>query len=602
MNISDFGFRDGVFRTWSPDAEKVEVLLFKNSSCVKNNIVEKEFPLTCTGGEAGVWESSDLSDFIENVKYYKYRFTFKTAVYEVCDIWAKCACSNSAASQLTDIKPEKYFNPFGASGKQLKKYSDAVIYEMHIRDWCRAFYKNSTGKFTELAESKELFSHLKELGVTHVQLLPFFDYASKDEDSSYNWGYDPYNFNVPESRYANSGYEDGTDVIFQLRQMIQAFHDNGIAVNMDVVYNHTHGTKENSIYDMTAPGYFYRLDGDGNYFNGSGCGNEIASNKKLVRDFIIDSLKHWMTAFHINGFRFDLMGVFEASTMKEIYEELYKIDPNVMIYAEPWCGGSCGVENGCCKENIDDCSGVACFNDNFRNAIKGPEFGGFGKGQVQGQFCDSAICTGLTGSLLKNGGFTQTPLHTINYAECHDNYTLFDKLAISYLGKTSFSGDLYRQLDSDGMEQVKKWNKLSAAYVILSQGIPFLNGGQEFMRTKKGDENSYVSSDEINQIDLDLKKLNEDVFNTYKGLLALRRQNPAAFGCNYDSKAVCLCEGVTLYETENFVIYFNASQNDVYADEICKKYVDVKSGAVFEAECTQENRIIQPSSFKIFKK
>ncbi|WP_027727872.1 alpha-amylase family glycosyl hydrolase [Treponema sp. C6A8] len=612
VDVNKLGFKKEALTTWSPFAKEVSVLFYRDFEAVKNGkpSFECQMEKACDG--CWILSADRLENLIKENKYYKYRFTFENAVYEVCDIWSKCASPDSLASELCQLEPIDYYNPFGKNGGERKVFSDAVIFEMHVRDWSRSFVKDSTGKFLEIADFNKLMEHLKELGVTHVQLLPSFDYANTNDDLSYNWGYDPFNFNVPEGRYVSAGYEDGKQAVDEMRKMIDAFHKNGIAVNMDVVYNHTIGTGSNSIYDMTVPGYFYRLKKDDEtgieYFNGSGCGNELASNHKVVRDFIIDSLKHWMKDYGINGFRFDLMGVFEPETMKEIYAELKKIDKNVLVYGEPWCGGECGVEKSCTKEVIDEAEGVACFNDNFRDAIKGAEFCGFKQGQVQGVFNDAAICTGLTGSLKKNAGFTQNPNRTINYVECHDNYTLFDKLAISYLGKTEFSGDLYKAIGKEGLETVRKQNILSAAFVILAQGVPFINGGQEFMRTKRGDENSYISSDEINQIDFSFKKKNADVFAAYKGLFALRRANRQAFGQNENAEAQSLGEGVVLYKTGDFCVIYNARKSDFetqvegYAVE-----VDVLSGEICEAalDCDRGgcvNVCLSPLSFIILKK
>ena len=252
---------------------------------------------------------------------------------------------------------------------------------MHIRDWAKAFSKDNDGKFTEitaeLGDSGKFATHLKDLGITHVQILPMFEYAEKYSDKNYNWGYNPYHYNVPEGRYVDyDTNKNGNDAVFQLREMVQAFHDAGIAVIMDVVYNHTSGTHSGSLYDMTVPNYFYRQNETGGYSNGSGCGNETASNRFMYRKYMIDSLKHWMKDYHINGFRFDLMGIHESDTMKEIYEELYKIDNKVMVYGEPWAGGDTATDEGAEEAVQSDTGlGAGAFDDDFRNAIKGGEFG-----------------------------------------------------------------------------------------------------------------------------------------------------------------------------------------------------------------------------------
>lgn len=595
------------FKAWIPVAEKVELLLFNEAGDFKTSDASYEM----TRGDKGVW-SYTLNNSA-GYKYYQYKITRGGTAVVVSDIWGKAASPDSVASQIVDISTDSscapeggwetaYTNPFGADGKETKKYTDAIIYEMHIRDWSRAFVEESTGKFIDLADSEGFVNHLKDLGITHVQLVPVFDYAQTNDDESYNWGYNPYHYNVPEGRYVKE-MKDGSDSVKQFRTFIKKLHGAGIAVNMDVVYNHTSGTGDWSLYDKTVPKYFYRMDSTGNYSNGSGCGNEVATNHKMVEKYVIDSLKHWMNDYHINGFRFDLMGLHETSFMKKVYEELSVIDKNVMVYGEPWTGGTAAVVNGVSKSTIDDCAGVACFNDDFRNAIKGAEYGGFQQGHVQGKFSDKEIVKGLKGSLKDDGGFTDVLGRSLNYVECHDNYTLFDKLAISYLDKTSYEGDLFTAIDADGLEEVKKQDMLSAAFVFLAQGTPFINGGQEFLRTKKGDENSYESPDTINQIDIGFKNTYIDVYNTYKGLIALRKANPAAFGENYDAEAETLRSGVTKYTTGDFLVFFNATTSDYPIPDGDKTgyttAVDVSSGDV-ESETIPSS--VPAKGFVILKK
>ena len=604
------------FKAWIPVAEKVELLLFKEAGDFKTSDVSYEM----TSGDKGVW-SYTLNNSA-GYKYYQYKITRGGTAVVVSDIWGKAASPDSVASQIVNISTDPscapegweagYTNPFGKNGTEVKKYSDAIIYEMHIRDWSRAFVEDSTGKFIDLANSTEFVNHLTDLGITHVQLVPVFDYAQTNDDESYNWGYNPYHYNVPEGRYVKD-MKDGSDSVKQFRTFIKKLHDAGIAVNMDVVYNHTSGTGDWSLYDKTVPKYFYRMDSTGNYSNGSGCGNEVATNHKMVEKYVIDSLKHWMKDYHINGFRFDLMGLHETSFMKKVYEELSLIDPNVMVYGEPWTGGTAAVVNGVSKSTIDNCADnadknwVACFNDDFRNAIKGAEYGGFQQGHVQGKFSDKEIVKGLKGSLKDYGGFTDVLGRSLNYVECHDNYTLFDKLAISYLGKTSYDGDLFTAIGPDGLKEVKKQDMLSAAFVFLAQGTPFINGGQEFLRTKKGDENSYESPDSINQIDIGFKDTYSDVYNTYKGLIALRKANPAAFGENYYAEAETLRSGVTKYTTGDFLVFFNATPSDYPIQEADKtgytKAVDVSSGDVVESvESENIPSSVPAKGFVILKK
>lgn len=600
------------FKAWIPVAEKVELLLFNEAGDFKTSDASYEM----TRGDKGVW--SYTLDNSAGYKYYQYKITRGGTAVVVSDIWGKAASPDSVASQIVDISTDSscapegweagYTNPFGNNGTEPKKYTDAIIYEMHIRDWSRAYVSDSTGKFIDLANSERFVKHLTDLGITHVQLVPVFDYAQTNDDDSYNWGYNPYHYNVPEGRYVEN-MKDGSDSVKQFRTFIKKLHDAGIAVNMDVVYNHTSGTGDWSLYDKTVPKYFYRMDSTGNYSNGSGCGNEVATNHRMVEKYVIDSLKHWMNDYHINGFRFDLMGLHETRFMKKVYEELSLIDPNVMVYGEPWTGGTAAVVNGVSKSTIDNCADsadknwVACFNDDFRNAIKGAEYGGFQKGHVQGTFKDTDIIKGLKGSLKDDKGFTDVLGRSLNYVECHDNYTLFDKLAISYLNKTSYDGDLFTAIGTAGLEEVKKQDMLSAAFVFLAQGTPFINGGQEFLRTKKGDENSYESPDSINQIDVKFKDTYSDVYNTYKGLIALRKANPAAFGENYDAEAETPRSGVTKYTTGDFLVFFNATTSDYTIPDGDKTgyttAVDVSSGDV-ESETIPSS--VPAKGFVILKK
>ena len=599
------------FKVWAPSASKVSILFYDSVSDIgtykaltvaaKANGGTDEEELKGSTSETqemavdnatGVW-SYELSS-IGSKKYYKYQIEVDGKTLYVCDINAKVCAPDSIAAQIVDINDSsatpsgwgEYENPFKGS-----TYNDAVIYEMHIRDWSRATEKDSTGKFKDFA-SDEVIAHLKDLGVTHVQILPMFDYAQVNADENYNWGYNPYHYNVPEGRYVDySSDKDGTAAVKQLREMIQKLHDNGISVIMDVVYNHTSGTTTGSLYDSTVPGYFYRLNADGSYINGSGCGNEIATNHEMAKKYVIDSLKHWMQDYHINGFRFDLMGCLESETMKEIYDELYKIDPKVMVYGEPWTGGTSGVVEGASAAvSGSSDNGVGAFDDDFRDAIKGAEFGGFNIGQIQSANSDSGIVKGLIGESGSNNrnstGFTGLALH---YAECHDNFTLYDKLVysldITNTKKLDSTGNVAKSwpasVSEEQIDLIKKQNKLAAAYIFLSQGTPFINGGQEFMRTKKGDPDSYAADlkggvfwgeiDEVNSIDLSFKTKYADVYNTYKGLIALRKSS-TAFTAGTSSTAKTLSKGVTLYnaksDSEEYEVIFNATDKDYIITDV----------------------------------
>ena len=613
-DVSTFGYKNGVFKTWAPFASDVKVLLFAEAKDVLSDSYKLAAePIPMTRNADGTWQTENVSSTVGSNKYYQYSFTNNGVRYDVCDIWAKVASKDSKASAIEEMPLNSYEsgykNPFGSDGTETKLYNDAVIYEMHITDWSQAYrsgvQKDKPGTFKEITEALKtggFADHLKDLGITHVQILPMFEYAvatkgtnsgtsvSFDEnDDAYNWGYNPYNYNTPESRYVQD-MQDGTDAVSQMREMIAEFHKNGIAVIMDVVYNHTNGTGSGSIYDMTAPKYFYRMDAQGNYSNGSGCGNETATDHKIVKEFVIDSLKHWMTDYHINGFRFDLMGIHEKTTMAEIYKALSEIDKNVMVYGEPWTGGTAAVKAGCTGAVASENYGVGAFDDDFRDAIKGAEFGGFNIGQIQSANSDSGIVKGLIGKSGSNNRnstrFTGLALH---YAECHDNFTLYDKLVysldITNTKKLDSTGDVAKSWPSSVSEEqidlIKKQNKLAAAYIFLSQGTPFINGGQEFMRTKKGDPDSYAADlkggvfwgeiDEVNAIDLSFKTKYADVYNTYKGLIALRKSS-TAFTAGTSSTAKTLSKGVTLYnaksDSEEYEVIFNASENDYVLTDV----------------------------------
>lgn len=616
------------FKTWAPTAKSVNVLLYADSDAAYDSSKTKGYDApgettkdwgTAPTGDAvvkmtmdsatGVWSAENVD--VSSYNYYKYQITVEDKTYYVSDIWHTVAGPDSVASQIVSIddastKPtgweSAYTNPFTSTS-----YNDAVIYEMHIRDWSRAYSSDSTGKFKDITNalgsngSGEFAKHLKDLGITHVQILPMFDYAQINSDKNYNWGYNPYHYNVPEGRYVTEGYTDGTQAVLEAREMIKAFHDAGIAVIMDVVYNHTNGTLSGSLYDSTVSGYFYRQKADGSYSDGSGCGNETASDRVMVQKYMIDSLKHWVNDYHINGFRFDLMGVHDKDTMKAIYDELYKIDDSILVYGEPWTGGTSALDSSKSATSAGlgtSGNGYGAFDDDFRDALKGAEFGGFNRGQIQGNYADANLILGLSGETIDKNkrndtGKTGLALH---YVECHDNYTLFDKLVYSTDSSISGDGDwavnfekLYNSVmnDESKVNLIKKENKLAAAYVFLSQGTPFINGGQEFMRTKKGSPDSYSADkkggitwtntagkyniDDVNTIDLSLKGKYIDVYNTYKGLIHLRKDYDA-FRKPSNATAEKLKSGVTLYKVSgsngNFAVVFNATDKDESFDKI----------------------------------
>ncbi|SHK49028.1 pullulanase [Caminicella sporogenes DSM 14501] len=505
------------FKVWAPTQEDVKVIIYEHY----DDKYGKVYPMT--KNDNGVWELELVGDYKN--KYYNY--IVKKDIYEVetPDPYTKGATVNGQKGMIVDFSS---INPEGWENHKIPqpiKSTESIIYEMHIRDFSvhkssGMKYKGKYLAFTEMGTKNEEglstgIAHLKELGITHIHFLPIFDFASVDEkeENEYNWGYDPYLYNVPEGSYSTNPY-DGRVRIYELKKMIMTLHENDIRVIMDVVYNHTYEV-ETSPFNILVPKYYYRTDSEGHYTNGSGCGNEIASEKPMVRKFIIDSLKFWAKEYKIDGFRFDLMGLFDEYTVKEIERELREINPNILLYGEPWTGGISGLdEKYQFRKGKQRGMNVAVFNDDFRNAIKGDN-DGMGLGFVNGGAdLEREIKKGIVGSIdydLDKKGFADEPSETVNYVSCHDNLILFDKIE-----KTNY----YMSF-----EERAKMNKLALSIILTSQGIPFIQGGTEFLRTKKGSSNSYNAGDEINGIDWSRKTTYLEIFNYIKDLISLRKNS-----------------------------------------------------------------------------
>ncbi len=392
---------------------------------------------------------------------------------------------------------------------------------MHVRDF--SIDPNSgqkhKGKYLAFTEKgttgpdhvKTGVDNLKELGINTVQLQPVEEFNSIDETKpdTYNWGYDPRNYNVPEGAYATTPI--GTARIKEMKQLVQSLHQSHIGVNMDVVYNHTFSALV-SDFDKIVPEYYYRTDDAGNYTNGSGCGNEIAAERPMVQKFIIDSVKYWVNEYHIDGFRFDLMALLGKDTMAKLSKELHKQLPGIVLYGEPWTGGTSGLSSGqLLTKGQQKGLGLAVFNDNIRNGLDGNVFDKTAKGFATGDTQSTqAIKNGVMGSITD---FTSEPSETINYVTSHDNMTLWDKIAASNPNDT---------------EQDKiKMDELAQAVVFTSQGVPFMQGGEEMLRTKGGNDNSYNAGDQVNQFDWSRKAKYKQVFDYYANLIHLRNEHPA---------------------------------------------------------------------------
>lgn len=504
-----------LFKIWAPIHEDVKVKIYDRYDDSEGKV----YPMV--KGENGLWELKLEGDFKN--KYYNYVVTKDNMQIEVTDPYTKGATVNGTRGMIVDFKS---IDPVDWEDHKLPKPLDpteSIIYEIHVRDFSIDKFSGmrNKGKYLALTEegtrSEDGLStgleHLKELGVTHVHVLPIFDFASVDEtkDGEYNWGYDPYLYNVPEGSYSTNPY-DGTVRIRELKEMIKVLHENDIRIVMDVVFNHTYSV-DNSPFGILAPKYYYRTDEGGNYFNGSGCGNEIASERPMVRKFILDSIKFWATEYKIDGFRFDLMALHDIETIKAAERELKKINPNCLIYGEPWTGGLSSLDESLqFKKGKQQGMNVAFFNDDFRNAIKGDN-DGTGWGFVNGASrLKKEIKKGIVGSInYKHDiiGFAKEPVETINYVSSHDNLTLFDKIEKSNPNAT--------------IEEKIKMNRLALSIILTSQGIPFINGGSEILRTKKGHHNTYNAGDELNKIDWSRKSLYKDTFEYIRGLIEVRK-------------------------------------------------------------------------------
>lgn len=457
-------------------------------------------------------------------------YTFDTGNGECPGVFAKAVCVNgnrAAIVDMADTNPEGWANDVRPS---LSSPCDLVIYELHHRDFSidASSGLENKGKFLALAEPKAI-EYLKRLGVNAIHILPSFDFASIDEtrldQPQYNWGYDPKNYNVPEGSYATDPYEP-TRRIKEFKTMVMALHKAGIRVILDVVYNHTFNIKDSN-FQRISPDYYYRKTADGKYSDGSGCGNETASEKPLMRTYMTESVKYWVNEYHIDGFRFDLMGVHDIETMNQIRHEVNNIDPSIYIYGEGWSAGSCAypTEKLAMKANAQKLDGIGAFSDEMRDALRGPfsddHKGGFLAG-VSGQ--EESIKFGIVGAIqhpqvdmtkvnYSKAPWTNSPSQMVSYVSCHDDMCLTDRL------RTSMPG-----INTD---ELIRLDLLAQTAVFTSQGVPFMLCGEEMLRDKKGVANSYRSPDNINHLDWNNLKKYPEVFDYYSGLIALRKAHPA---------------------------------------------------------------------------
>ncbi len=533
------------FKVWSPEAKRVQVRLYKTGSDEEDGAgVIGTYSLT-KNEQTGVW-SVTLSGDYKNV-YYTYLVTARGKTCETRDIYAKAAGVNGYRSMVVDLDET---DPEGWDSDQhqlLDKATDAVIWEVHIRDFSidpssgvseanRGKYLAFTEDGTHLSSADELSTcvdYLKEMGVNTVHLLPAYDFGSVDETvtddpTNRNWGYDPINYNVPEGSYSTDPY-DGNVRIREFKEMVQALHKAGISVVMDVVYNHTYDVDSyewgarllyNNAFNDTVPGYYFRMEDQTNWYNGSGCGNVTASDKLMFRKYMVESVRYWATEYHIDGFRFDLMGCHDVDTMNLIRAELDKLDggEKILMYGEPWTGGNAGIANGATQNGAQTYGlneRIGMFCDWMRDAIKGNPDGDT-TGWIQGNTANGLTDT-IWGGLNANDGRLTAKTQTVTYADAHDNLILWDKVV------RSNGSDAYTTYTGAAAETYLKQLRLAEMILMVSQGLQFQVAGTEFARNKQGNHNSYNAPDDVNAIDWSLRETNRVNADYYKGLIAIRK-------------------------------------------------------------------------------
>lgn len=534
------------FKVWSPNAASVRVNIFEHGSDNEGDagsIMSRAMSLDKT---TGVWSVTINGDLLN--KYYTYSVTHGKTTKETADVYAKACGVNGQRSMVVDLSTT---NPEGWKNDKhvlVKNQTDASVWEISVADFSSSessgVSEANRGKYLAFTEegttvngvqgaSSTCVDYLKKLGVKYVQIMPFYDFGSVDESKNimdqYNWGYDPVNYNCPEGSYS-SNPKKGEVRIKECKQMIQALHNAGIGVIMDVVYNHTYTS--DSWLQRTVPNYYYRMNNDGTFSNGSGCSNDTASEHLMFRKYMIDSVTYWASEYHIDGFRFDLMGLHDVTTMNSIRTALDNLyadgsGSQILMYGEAWDMAT-NCDEGtvlASQKNLKQLSDrIGAFDDTIRDAIKGSTGGTDGAFLQEGSR-RANLKTGIAGQSDTTTGWANVPSQCVTYASCHDNLCLYDKLVGSVYG----ADGKYRKR----YEDLVAMNKLSAAIVITSQGIPFSLGGEEFCRSKDGDENSYASSRKENMLDWENVDLYSDVIEYYRGLYKIRD----AFAAFSDSTA-----------------------------------------------------------------
>ena len=615
------------FKVWAPEAESVKLNLYKQGE--GDNLIEQHIMKKSANGTYVFEKQGDCNGI-----YYTYTVVNHREEQEAVDPYTKAAGVNGQRGMVINLAKT---NPqgFELDGYRNPEHiTDAIVYEGSVRDFTMdessGVFHN--GKFLGLTEANTTnhfgeataLDYISGLGVTHVQILPAFDFETVDEKNQkaqYNWGYDPDNYNVPEGSYAVSPY-DGAVRIQEMKQMVLALHSRGIGVIMDVVFNHTY-RRDDSNLQKIVPDYYYRSDETG-YTNGSGCGNEVASDRPMVQKLIVDSLIYWAKEYHIDGFRFDLMGVLDIDTMNVIAERLKEIRPDIYLYGEGWNGGPSSLteEKRAFKAGAKKMPGIGMFNDDIRDTIKGSVFYDDHLGFVNGgTHLENALRYGITGAVAHpqvdydaygSKPWAKEPGQSINYVSCHDNYTLWDKLSVS--------------CPEASEEKKKAMNRLCAAIVFTSQGVPFIQAGEEFLRSKplpgkKGfAENSYNMPDAVNSIKWDNIHEYPDMIAYYKGLMALRKAHPVFRMQSEAEMTQNLCflsdtpENVVAYllkgkgaddTPENILVIFNGNDEEILynlPEGKWKILVDDKTAGADGKKIISEKADVEPLSALVLEK
>ena len=516
------------FRLWAPTAAAVKLNLYKSGTEGTDDLIER---IEMTSDINGTWVAAKSGDL--NGVYYTYLVDVNGKSVEACDPYARTTGVNGKRAMVIDLtstNPEGWENdtdPNAALG-----ITDSVIYELHVRDLSinGSSGIQAKGKYLGLIEEGTAtptgiptgLDHMKSLGITHLHILPMYDYGSVDEsrldEPQFNWGYDPVNFNVPEGSYSTDPFH-GEVRVKEVKQMVKGLHDHGISVVMDVVYNHVYDA-ETFCFNQIVPVYFSRTDASGKYSNASACGNDTASERSMVKKYIVDSVKYWADEYHIDGFRFDLVGLIDTDTINAVVSEVHKTHPNVIFYGEGWSMESLITKPGyhmTTQGNSHHVPGFAFFSDTIRDVLKGSVFENTEKGFVSGEKMPKKL---LDQCFMGCPDWCGTPAQSVNYVSCHDNNTLIDRISLS--------------TPECSREDRVKMNNLAAAFVLTSQGVPFFQAGEEFLRSKPLPEggyehNSYVSPDSINAIRWDCLNTEEcmQTMRYYQGLIQLRKAHPA---------------------------------------------------------------------------